>query len=77
LHTQSTEKLFIIAKQHVAIVIITLETHIYMSTILLLFATLRDWQFHRICFVIEALKYIYTSSASLPRISGGLVNCKI
>jgi len=42
LHTQSTEKLFIIAKQHVAIVIITLETHICMSTILLLFATLRD-----------------------------------
>jgi len=47
-----------------------------MSTIFLLFATLRDCLFHRICFVIEALKYIYMSSASLPRISGALVNCK-
>jgi len=41
-----------------------------MSIIFLLFATLRDWQFHRICFVSETLEYIYTSSASLPRISG-------
>jgi len=36
----------------------------------LIFATLRDLQFHRICFVTEALKYIYTSAASVPRISG-------
>jgi len=63
-------KWFTLAKQNVAFIIITLETHLCMSTIFLLFATLRVWQFHRICFFIEALKYIYTSSASLPRISG-------
>jgi len=33
LHTQSTEKCFIDAKQHVAFIKITLETHLFMSTI--------------------------------------------
>jgi len=36
----------------------------------LIFATLRDLQFHRICLVTGALKYIYTSAAPVPRISG-------
>jgi len=36
----------------------------------LIFATLRDLQFHRICFVTGVLKYIYTSVAPVPRISG-------
>jgi len=36
----------------------------------LIFATLRDLQFHRICFVTGALEYMYTSAAPVPRISG-------
>jgi len=43
----------------------------------LIFATLRDLQFHRICFVTAALNYIYTSAAPVPRISGKLASCKI
>jgi len=43
----------------------------------LIFATLRDLQFHRICLVTEALKYMYTSKAPVPRISGKLASCKI
>jgi hypothetical protein len=41
----------------------------------LIFATLRDLQFHQICFVTEALKYNYTSAAPMPRISGKLTSC--
>jgi len=36
----------------------------------LIFATLRDVQFHQICFVTGAWKYIYTSVAPVPCISG-------
>jgi len=36
----------------------------------LMFATLRDLQFHRICFVTAASKYIYMSAAPVPRIFG-------
>jgi len=36
----------------------------------LLFATLRDLQLHRICFVTGALTYMYTSTAPVSRISG-------
>jgi len=43
----------------------------------LIFATLRDLQFHRIYFVTGALKYMYTSAAPVPRISGKLASCKI
>ena len=39
--------------------------------------TLRDWQFYRICFVTEALEYINTPAAPMPRISGKLANCKL
>jgi len=60
----------LLLQKNVAFIIITLETHLCMSTIFLLFATIRDWQFHRIYIVIEALQYIHTSSASRPRISG-------
>jgi len=42
-----------------------------------IFTTLRDLQFHRICFVTGALKYSYTSAAPVPRISGKLASCKI
>jgi len=37
----------------------------------------KDLQFHRICFVTGALKYIYESVAPVPRISGKLASCKI
>ena len=43
----------------------------------LIFAPLRDLQFHGICFVTGALKYIYTTAAPVPRISGKLASCKI
>ncbi len=41
------------------------------------FLALRDWQFHRICFVIKGLKYSYTSAPLMPRISGKIANCRI
>jgi len=43
----------------------------------LIFATLRDLQFHRICFVTGPLKYIYMSAVPVPRIFGKLASCKI
>jgi len=43
----------------------------------LLFATLRDLQFHRIYFVTGALSYMYTSATPVPRISSRLASCKI
>ena len=43
----------------------------------LLLATLRDLQFHRIYIVTEALKYMHTSTAPVPRISDKLTSCKI
>jgi len=43
----------------------------------LIFAILRNLQFHRIRYVTEALKYMYTSAAPVPRLSGKLDKCKI
>mgnify|MGYP001824378247 CR=1 FL=1 len=48
-----------------------------MNNIFRIFATLRDWQFYRTCFVTEALEDINTPAAPVPRISGKLANRKI
>ena len=69
-------KPFNLAKQYVTSKILILKI-IILEYNFLIFATLRDLQFHRICLVTGALKYIYTSAAPAPRISGKLASCKI
>jgi len=61
---------------YVALIILVLKITFY-EYYFLIFATLRDLQFYRICFVTGALKYIYTSAVPVPRISGILASCKI
>ena len=69
-------KYFTIAKQSVAFHDAYLKTTIH-EYYFLIFAPLRDLQFHRIYFVTEALKYMITSVAPVPRSSGKLASCEI
>jgi len=55
---------------------------IFLEYYFLLFAPLRDLQFHRICPVTGALKYNYMSVAPVPRYPAGsadseLTSCRI
>gem|GEM_PF-6343449 len=42
-----------------------------------IFFALRDWKFHRSCFVINGLKYANMSAPLMHRISDKLANCRI
>jgi len=48
-----------------------------MRIVFLYLLPFKDLQFHRICIVTGALKYIYTSVTPVPRISRKLASCKI
>jgi hypothetical protein len=74
--THKIRKQFTIEKQYITFIILILEITVH-EYCFLIFATLRDLQFHRLCFVTEALKYMYTSAAPVPRTSGKLASCKI